>query len=225
MKAYANSYNSTISVLLNVWSVQATASQVVIVGGPATHSVFAAYGGDTAYTASNSGTVNLSRGVSTSLTLNASSGTVQAGQTVQLTATLTPNTYNGITATGTVTFYDGSTQIGVQTLNSSGQAVMTTGGLTAGSHNFSAVYAGDSNFAAATGTTVVRAQFTSTTTLSVSSHSATAGTAVRFTATVLDQNSAPVTNGSVQFCDATVTYCEIRRCWRPHSLPQRVRQL
>ena len=29
-----------------------------------------------------------------------------------------------------------------------------------------------------------------------------------FTATVTDQNSAPVTSGQVQFCDATATYCE-----------------
>ena len=42
---------------------------------PATHAVFAAYGGDTNYPASNSSTVNLSRGISTSLTLTASSGT------------------------------------------------------------------------------------------------------------------------------------------------------
>ena len=47
-----------------------------------------------------------------------------------------------------------------------------------------------------------------TTALSVSSGSVSVGTAVTFTATVIDQNSAPVTSGQVQFCDANAHYCE-----------------
>ena len=162
--------------------------------------MFAAYGGDTNYPPSDSSSVNLARGVGTTLTLSASLGTVQVGQTVQLTATLTPNSYNGVTATGTVTFYDGTTQIGQQALSSSGQVVMTTGALTAGNHSFTAVYAGDNTFAAATGTVLVRAALNTTTTLSVSSHSVAVGTVVVFTAAVADQNSSPVTAGQVQFC-------------------------
>ena len=107
-----------------------------------------------------------------------------------------------------MTFYDGTTQIGQQSLNSSGQAVLTTGALTSGNHSFTAVYAGDNTFAAATGAVLVRALLTSSTVLSVSSHGVTVGTAVVFTATVTDQNSSPVTSGTVQFCDATATYCE-----------------
>src|ERR1019366_8755229 len=37
---------NTVSVLLNQWSVQATASNVLVLGGPAIHAVFAAYGGE-----------------------------------------------------------------------------------------------------------------------------------------------------------------------------------
>jgi hypothetical protein len=47
-----------------------------------------------------------------------------------------------------------------------------------------------------------------TTGLSVSSGSVPVGTAVTLTATVTDQNSAPVTSGRVKFCDANATYCE-----------------
>ena len=67
--------NNTVSVLLNLWSVQATASQVYVQGGPSTHAVFAAYGGDAAYTPSNSGTVNLASGVALTVS-KVGSGTV-----------------------------------------------------------------------------------------------------------------------------------------------------
>ena len=208
--ATANANDNTTSALLNVWSVQATASNVFVLGGSGTHAVFGAYGGDAKYAPSNSSTVSLFGGVSTALALTASPGTkVQAGQTVKLTATVTPNSYNGLTASGTVTFYDGTNQIGSpQNLDSSGKASFTTGGLTVGNHSFTALYSGDNTFAAATGAVLVSAYLGSTTTLSVSSQSVSAGTAVVFTATVVDQNSAPVTTGQVTFCDATATYCE-----------------
>src|SRR5271155_4810399 len=46
-----------------------------------------------------------------------------------------------------------------------------------------------------------------TTTLSVSSNSVTAGTAVTLTATVTGQFS-PVSEGQVAFCNATAAYCD-----------------
>ena len=206
----ADAYSNAVSVLLNLWSVQATASNVTALGGPATHAVFAAYGGDTNYAASSSSTVNLQNGILTALTLTSGSGSsVAAGTSDTLTATLVPNTYNSTTATGTVTFYDGTTQIGSPvSLNGSGQAVVTTAALSAGTHNFSAIYAGDNTFSGATGSVLVYAILPTTTTLNVSSNNVAVGTVVVFTATVTDQNSAAVTSGQVKFCDATATYCE-----------------
>ena len=47
-----------------------------------------------------------------------------------------------------------------------------------------------------------------TTALSVSSNAVTVGTAVLFTATVTDQNAAPLSSGQVVFCNAAAIYCE-----------------
>ena len=164
---------------------------------------------DSAYAASNSSTVNLARGISTSLALTASPGTtVQVGQTVQLTATVIPNSYNGVTATGTVTFYDGSTQIGSQTLNSSWSGGLYTGVL-GQSHLLGRSTAGDSTFAAATGGVLVRALLTLVrrrwpchpTALTVVDGRDVYGNSA-------GSEQSPVTTGQVQFCDATATYCE-----------------
>jgi hypothetical protein len=60
-------------------------------------------------------------------------------QTVKFTATVTSPT---TTPTGTGTFKDGSTVLGTGTL--AGKASYSTSTLSAGSHNITAVYAGDS---------------------------------------------------------------------------------
>ena len=77
------------------------------------------------------------------------------GQTVTLTATVTPST-----ATGTITFNDGTNPIITIPLNS-GSATTTTSALTAGPHNLTASYSGDSNFGAAVSQTGPALSFTS----------------------------------------------------------------
>ncbi len=57
--------------------------------------------------------------------------------------------YKG-TPTGTVSFYDGTTNIGNSNLNSSGVATLTTSTLSVGTHNMTATYNGDTNFAPST---------------------------------------------------------------------------
>ncbi len=82
-------------------------------------------------------------------TVSASVNPQNYGSGVTLTAVVTPSTP---TPTGTLTFYDGATQLGLpQTLNSSGQAAITTLSLTAGSHTISASYSGDNNYTASSG--------------------------------------------------------------------------
>ena len=51
------------------------------------------------------------------------------------------------TPTGTVAFYDGATKIATSALNSNQVATFTTSTLAAGTHNMTAEYSGDSNFA------------------------------------------------------------------------------
>jgi hypothetical protein len=58
------------------------------------------------------------------------------------------------TPTGTIAFHDGATKIATSTLNSNAVATFTTSKLAAGSHNMTAVYSGDSNFAPSSSNTV-----------------------------------------------------------------------
>jgi len=76
---------------------------------------------------------------STSTVLTSSLNPSVSGQTITLTATVTPST-----ATGTVTFQDGTTSLGTGTL-SGGIATYTTSMLATGTHSLTAVYAGDAN--------------------------------------------------------------------------------
>lgn len=113
------------AILLNSWSVQATAT--VSLQGIGNHALVANYGGDSDFVASASTPVTVTNGVSTTLTLTAGPGNaINAGQPAQITATITPNNYHRVNATGTVSFLDGQNQIGQQPLNSSGQTTFTT---------------------------------------------------------------------------------------------------
>lgn len=71
------------------------------------------------------------------------------GQTVTLTANVSPNT-----ATGTVSFFDGVTLIGTTSLLN-GIATLEVNNFTAGNHTITAVYAGDNDFLGSTSNAVV----------------------------------------------------------------------
>lgn len=116
------------------------------------------------------------------------------GQSVMLTATVSPTT-----ATGTVTFYDGATALGTSAVTA-GTATLTPAAWTVGVHPLSAVYSGDASDAGSTSATLNQTilALTSTTTWLVSApNPAVYGHAVHLTANVL-----PVTaTGSVTFYD------------------------
>jgi hypothetical protein len=99
---------------------------------------------------SATGTLVIARASSTTaLTLSPSQAKV--GQTITLTARVTP-TLNGVLPSGKVTFKDGDKPIETVILaNNKGVATGTFGlKLTAGKHAFTAAYSGDANFAAST---------------------------------------------------------------------------
>jgi hypothetical protein len=81
----------------------------------------------------------------TTVALNPLQGLVVAPQSVTLTATVTGTTSG--TPTGTVTFFDNGISLGTGTLNSSGQATLTTSSLVAGPDSIDAQYDGDPHFA------------------------------------------------------------------------------
>jgi hypothetical protein len=104
----------------------------------------AVYGGDANDSPSTSSVLNQEVRATSSTALKSSPNPSTTGQTVTLTATVTPST-----ATGSVTFYHGSTAMGNVTLTS-GTATFTTSTLTKGTHSLTATYGGDTNDAPST---------------------------------------------------------------------------
>ena len=112
---------------------------------PGSHSVYAAYTGDTNHAAGNSNTVTHAVVAdTTAVTLATSATNVNVGQTVTFTATVTPTSLDPSAQgpVGTVQFSDGGTQIGSIALSSTAPytAVFPTSSLTAGPHNITATY-------------------------------------------------------------------------------------
>ena len=102
--------------------------------------------------------------ITTTTTLGASPSSAVYGQTVTLTATVSPNT-----ATGTVAFKEGSTLTCVEGAQprplSSGSATCTVaGGFGIGPHNFTADYSSDNGYAPSQGTTSLTVSKANTTT-------------------------------------------------------------
>jgi YVTN family beta-propeller protein len=84
----------------------------------------------------------------TTTAVTASVNPSSPGQQVTFTATVTPQ--GSGTPTGTVTFNDGATAICTSIALSASQATCSTSTLAIGSHSFTAVYSGDSNFLGST---------------------------------------------------------------------------
>jgi large repetitive protein len=149
---------------------------------------------------------------STSVALNQD---VQAPATIALISSLNPSTYGTsvtFTATvssgptGPVTFRDGTTTIGSGTLNGT-IATFTSNALAVGSHLITAVWAGNSNFSAATSLAipqVVTAAGTSTT-VAASPNPGIAGAPVALTATVKPASGSAAITGKVTFTDGAAT--------------------
>ena len=138
--------------------------------------------------------------IATTTALSSSATTAMRGQSIALTATVTP-----VTATGTVTYKDGTTTIGTATL-AGGIATFNTSALTVGSHNLTAVYGGSTGanaYAASTSPLFAQTinKFSSTTALTVSPNPSTRGQTVALTATI----TAYAPTGTVTFKDGSTT--------------------
>ncbi len=82
------------------------------------------------------------------ITLAVTSNTVAAGQPITISATLLPA--GNVVPTGMVSFLNGTSSLGTATLNNSGAATLSLSSLAAGNYTVTAVYTGDSNYAAGT---------------------------------------------------------------------------
>jgi hypothetical protein len=88
---------------------------------------------------------NLTPYVATTTALTADANPQNAGQSVALTAYVSP-TSGSATPAGTVTFNDGSTQIGQVTLDGTGHAALAISTLSLGLHSITATYSGNNSF-------------------------------------------------------------------------------
>lgn len=80
--------------------------------------------------------------------LMTSAATINAGDPVTFTATVTPETPGGAIPTGTVSFMDGNIALGTVAVQSDGTAAFSSSTLPAGTHTITANYNGDGTYAA-----------------------------------------------------------------------------
>ena len=139
----------------------ATLNSTTLTAG--SHAITASFGGSSTYTAS-SGTTPLMVSQNITTTYLDAPAYSTAGQTISLNGRVarapSQSSAGTVLLTGTVTFYDGSTAIATATpvyLPGGYNYYVATGSTAAlarGVHTLSAVYSGDSNFAASTSSTV-----------------------------------------------------------------------
>jgi hypothetical protein len=208
--------------LIGIANLDATGSASLEVSDLAvgSHTIKAIYEGDDNYLAVAADPVDVavSQNDSTAVAIAASPSQVYAGQTLTLTATITADS-SGSAPTGTVTFYDNGTAIGTADLVPFAPTTAAQPGLAAqvaplvtasatlanvalgvGSHNITAVYSGDGNYApatssAATDVTVSPAQTSTTLTAKAQPDGTTVLTAVVAATTP----GNPPIEGSVSF--------------------------
>lgn len=140
----------------------------------------------------------------TTTTLASSANPSVYGQSIVLTALVTPSGGSG-TPTGTVTFSDGANGLGSANL-SSGQATISLISLTVGSHSITAAYAGDANFLPSTSAALSQVvnQASTTTTLASSANPSTLNASITLTATLsVVAPGAGTPTGSITFQDGS----------------------
>ena len=165
------------------------------------HSITAAYAGDSSNAASTSTALTQIVKQPTNLTLVSSLNPSVVSNSVTFTASLTGTTG---TPGGTVTFSDGSTTLGIAQVSGGGSASFSTSALAPGGHSITASYSGDTNNLTSTSAALTQtvSKAGTATMLSTSSASVTVGTTVTFTASVSTSvTGAPVPTGSVSFKD------------------------
>jgi hypothetical protein len=171
-----------------------------LTAGP--HAISAGYSGDENFAASAASTNVIINQAATTVALTSSISTSNLGQMLTFTATLMPSTVGTLVASGTVSFFDGNTTLGTVPLNN-GTATLMTGALGAGSHQITATYSGDANFAASPAALLQIVNPAATTTVLISSgRVSNPNQPVTFTANISPNTVGSFTaGGSVTFQD------------------------
>jgi MYXO-CTERM domain-containing protein len=181
----------------------ATFTTAALLGG--THAITARYGGDVNHAPATAGISQVVNAGPSTTTLVSQANPSVAGQSVQLTATVSGT---GATPTGLVTFLDGGNFLGTSALNGAGQATFATANLLVGTHSLTASYGSDANFSPSTSSVLsqVVGKASTTVALASSSNPSTIGATVTLSATVtVIAPGAGSATGLVTFSDgATV---------------------
>jgi hypothetical protein len=199
---FFNGPNLLGSALLSGGQASISTSSLAI----GTHSLTASYVGDADFLPSQSSTISDAvEGIVTTTGLASSLNPSDYGQSVTLTATVTPQA-TGPNPTGTVTFSDGSTPIGTAPLENTGgvfTASITSSTLSVGGHSITAAYSGDSvHDASATATALVQTVNQTPTSLTAD----TEGKGGVLTA-VLTTAQGPLANQTLVFTTGTTQLC------------------
>jgi sugar lactone lactonase YvrE len=166
------------------------------------HTITAAYSGDADFTSSTA-SAEQEVNVATTTAVTVSANPSVLGQAVTFTATVSADPAAAGAPTGNVTFAEDGTVLGTDALDATGKASFSTSALSLGGHTITAVYWGDTNFAASSGgmAQMVDAAAT-TTTVTALANPDVFGQPVTFTATV---NANPpgtgTPTGNVTFAD------------------------
>jgi hypothetical protein len=165
------------------------------------HQITAAYGGDGTHAkAMSSPLAQTVSKVATTTVLSSAPNPSTLGQTVLLTAKVSSNA--GKLPTGAVTFFDGTNTLGKPSLVA-GVATLNVSSLASGSHNITAGYGGDSNFAASVSSIMVQkvgGLVTPSAVLTIIPAVAVLGTTVTFT-TRVSYPGVPSPTGTVTISD------------------------
>jgi len=176
---------------------------------PGTHTIIAAFQGNTSFAASFATltqiiTATATTPAATTTAVTTSGSPAAAGTNITFTATVT--TASGVPS-GVVNFSDGTTPLGQGSLNANGIVTFSTTALAIGNHTITAAFQANTSFAASAGTvsqvitTSAITPAATTTTVTTSGSPATAGTNITFTATVTTASGIP--SGVVNFSDGT----------------------
>jgi hypothetical protein len=111
------------------------------------HTIGAAYSGDTTFAASTANPLTQTVDAPTTTTLTSSASSSLVGQSVTFTATVSGPSGAG-TPSGSVSLQEGSTILGIVPLSAAGQATFTASSLALGSDSITAVYAAAGSFLA-----------------------------------------------------------------------------
>jgi hypothetical protein len=177
-------------------------------GNLGSHFISANYNGDANHPGASVTMVQKVHANASTLGLVSSANPSSLGQPVPFSVVVSPVPSGAGMPTGMVTFQDGANVIGqvplapIVTLLPTAGASITISNLTPGSHNITATYASDTQFAASTASVTQVVQNGTTTTISSSLNPSALGQFVVFTATVTPSNAPPGTpTGMVTFRD------------------------